>query len=243
MKADAERLKLDAIAQESLYATSINAAMIRYCFRILQRHLRPARVLEMGPAEGVMTELLRPHVQALTLLEGSSRFCEQLGARFPGTEIVNQLFEEYQPSRTFDTIVLGHVLEHIEDPVATLTRVSTWLADDGIVFAAVPNARSIHRQAAVVMGLLSAEDALNDRDRQHGHRRVFNPEQFRNAFYQAGFEIDIFGGYWLKPVSIGQMEASWTDEMTEAFMQMGERYPDIAGEIYVVARRRRRTAA
>ena len=45
----------------------------------------------------------------------------------------------------------------------------------------------------------------------------------------------MFGGYWIKPLSNGQIEQNWTAEMLEAFMELGERYPDIAGEIYVVA--------
>jgi hypothetical protein len=45
----------------------------------------------------------------------------------------------------------------------------------------------------------------------------------------------VFGGYWLKPLSNAQLEAHWTPEMLEAYMQVGERYPDIAAEIYVIA--------
>jgi hypothetical protein len=84
------------------------------------------------------------------------------------------------------------------------------------------------------MGLLPAENALNVTDVHHGHRRVFDPESFRGAFVQAALHIEVFGGYWLKPVSNAQIEGHWTAEMIEAFMQIGERYPDIAGEIYVV---------
>jgi hypothetical protein len=40
----------------------------------------------------------------------------------------------------------------------------------------------------------------------------------------------------LKPVSNKQIETSWNPEMLNAFMKLGERYPDIAGEIYVIAR-------
>jgi hypothetical protein len=47
--------------------------------------------------------------------------------------------------------------------------------------------------------------------------------------------IQVFGGYWLKPLSNAQLEAHWTPEMLEAYMQVGERYPDIAAEIYVIA--------
>jgi hypothetical protein len=85
------------------------------------------------------------------------------------------------------------------------------------------------------MGLLETEHSLNETDLHHGHRRVYDPESFRADFHSAGFKIEVFGGYWIKPLSNSQIEASWTPEMLEAFMQLGERYPDIAGEIYVVA--------
>ena len=85
------------------------------------------------------------------------------------------------------------------------------------------------------MGLLPAEDALNELDLHHGHRRVFNPESFRHCFIASGLDVEIFGGYWLKPVSNRQIEQDWTPEMLGAFMQLGERYPDIAAEIYVIA--------
>jgi hypothetical protein len=69
---------------------------------------------------------------------------------------------------------------------------------------------------------------------------VFTPESFRQCFVAAGLDIEIFGGYWLKPLANAQIEATWTPEMLDAFMRLGERYPDIAGEIYVVAKRRER---
>ncbi|WP_281051516.1 hypothetical protein [Thauera sp. GDN1] len=59
---------------------------------------------------------------------------------------------------------------------------------------------------------------------------------FRGDFLKAGLSIEVSGGYWLKPVSNGQIERDWTPEMLDAFMVLGERYPDIAGEIYVVAK-------
>lgn len=231
-----ETAHLERISAASLYASGVNSATIRYSFHIARRHLTGSTLLEMGPAEGVMTELLASTGQQLTLVEGSSLFCDNLRQRFPQAKVVHSLFEEFSPVCTYDNIVLGHVLEHVQDPVAILARARQWLTPGtGRLFAAVPNARSLHRQAAVIMGLLPQEDALNDMDCHHGHRRVFSPESFRNVFYQAGLTIDIFGGYWIKPVSNRQIEESWSPEMLNAFMQLGERYPDIAGEIYVLA--------
>jgi 2-polyprenyl-3-methyl-5-hydroxy-6-metoxy-1,4-benzoquinol methylase len=130
---------------------------------------------------------------------------------------------------------LGHVLEHVEDPVAILKKAKNWLAKDGVILGAVPNSRSLHRQAAVIMDIQATEDTMSELDYHHGHRRIYNPETFRGDFSKAGLKVMHFGGYWLKPVSNNQIHASWSKEMLYAFMKLGERYPDIAGEIYVIA--------
>jgi 2-polyprenyl-3-methyl-5-hydroxy-6-metoxy-1,4-benzoquinol methylase len=127
------------------------------------------------------------------------------------------------------------VLEHVVDPVAILTSVREWITPSGRLFAAVPNSHSIHRQLAVVMGLLESEDTLNETDARMGHRRVYSPDQLRGDISAARFHVETQGGYWLKPVSNAQIERDWTDDMIDAAMQVGERYPEIAAEIFVVA--------
>ncbi len=231
-----EKAHLERISNESLYSAGANSATIKHSFKIAQRYLTGDTLLEMGPAEGVMTELLATTGKRMTVIEGSGAFCADLRTRFPDANVIHTLFEEFETLEKFDNIILGHVLEHVQDPVEILKLASRWLKPNtGRIFAAVPNARSLHRQAAVIMGMLKQEDELNEMDHYHGHRRVFNPETFRNSFTQAGLNIEIFGGYWLKPVSNKQIETTWTPEMLDAFMELGERYPDIAGEIYVVA--------
>ena len=231
-----EKVSLNSIAGDSWYAKGCNAATVRYCAQVFARHMRTGSCLELGPAEGLMTAELVKRFEDLTCVDGAEAFCIELRKKYPRITVVNALFEEYEPNVNFDHIVLGHVLEHVEDPVSLLRRVREWVSASGVVLACVPNARSIHRQLAVLMGLLETEYSLNDTDRHHGHRRVYNAETLRNDFLHAGFAIEVFGGYWLKPLSNAQIEATWTPEMVKAAMQVGERYPDIAAEIYVVAR-------
>lgn len=145
------------------------------------------------------------------------------------------LFEDYNPCRKFDNIVLGHVLEHVENPVDILRKCKSFLSDDGLILVAVPNCNSIHRQAAVKMGLLKCLNELNETDRYHGHRRVYSYQELREDFIAAGLRVVQSGGYWLKPVSNKQIEESWTEDMIWAFMQLGEEYPQIAAEIYMIA--------
>lgn len=230
---EAERLAF--IAADSTYGKGANAATVRHSARVFSRYWRGGSALELGPAEGLMTPWIDRGFERITLVDGSALFCERLAERYPSATVVHSLFEQFDPIDRYDAIILGHVLEHVEAPGELLSRARAWLAPGGALFAAVPNAWSIHRQAAVRMGLLTDVHQLNDSDRKHGHRRVYDPLAFRDEFTRAGYSILASGGYWLKPVSNAQIEATWTDEMLEAFMELGEQYPDIAGEIYVVA--------
>ncbi|WP_323018065.1 class I SAM-dependent methyltransferase [Castellaniella sp.] len=134
---------LEKISEHSLYAAGVNTASILYSFQSDRRHLRGVNILEMGPAEGVMTERLATLGLKMTLVEGSARFCEDLADGFPDATIEHTLFEEFDPSDRFDNIVLGHVLEHVQDPVDILARARRWLTPGGRIFGAVPNARSL----------------------------------------------------------------------------------------------------
>jgi len=230
-----ESEKLQLIATQFGYSNGIMQSSIAYCFGILLDHLVPGNILELGPAEGVMTSMLHGTQRHLSVVEGSTKFCEMIKAKHPDVDVFNTLFEQFQPAGKFNNIVLGHVLEHVEDPEALLMQIKGWLAPGGIVFAAVPNASSLHRQAAVLMGLLVTENTLNSADIDHGHRRVFNPAEFLKIFKNTAYSIKKTGGYWLKPLSNKQIEDNWTPEMIAAFMRLGEKYPDIAGEIYLVA--------
>lgn len=228
--------KLDEIANNSLFTTPAGNATLYKSFEVLSRFMKQGSVLELGPAEGLMTEKLVKKFEKVSVVEGSSIFCKKLKERLPTVNVYNSYFEKFECNEQFDNIVLGHVLEHVDDPVFVLNHIKKFLKPDGIIFAAVPNARSIHRQAAVIMDLLDNEHSLNSLDIHHGHQRVFNPESFRDVFNKARLPITIFGGYWLKPLSNSQIEENWTESMLKAFMDLGERYPDIAGEIYIVSK-------
>jgi 2-polyprenyl-3-methyl-5-hydroxy-6-metoxy-1,4-benzoquinol methylase len=226
---------LQSISEQFGYSNGVMASSITYSYRVMIRHLVPGTLLELGPAEGLMTRLLVESFADITVVEASTKFCEILKVRHPEVDVINCLFEDFEPKRKFDNIILGHVLEHVLNPIALLKKVKSWLLPGGIIFAAVPNSHSLHRQAAVTMGLLNEECELNNSDIAHGHRRVFSPDSFREVFISAGLDINYFGGYWLKPLSNKQIEDSWSREIIGAFMLLGEKYPDIAGEIYIVA--------
>ena len=192
-------------------------------------------MLELGSAEGVATDVLYPYFNDYTIVDGADFFVESLKQRYPKIKAYCSLFEDYSPDIKYDNIVLGHVLEHVKDPVDILKKCSKWLNQEGKILCAVPNANSIHRQAAVSMGILDSIYQLNETDIKNGHRRVYDLQSFRSDFEKAGLKIVASGGYWLKPVSNRQINEGWTDDMVDAFLKLGEKYSEIAAEIYVVS--------
>ncbi len=206
-----------------------------YCGDLFRRYMKTGSVLELGPAEGVMTDLLFPYYEDYTVVDGADFFVKDILNRHPKIKGYSCLFEEFKPSVKYDNVILGHVLEHVDNPVEILKLTSNWLNDEGVIVAAVPNSHSIHRQAAVLMGMLESEKQLNERDILNGHRRVYDIEMLKADFIDAGLRIKESGGYWLKPESNAQIDKNWDINMIEAFMKLGEEYPNIAAEIYVIA--------
>jgi len=230
--------RLVKISNDSWYAKGCNGYTTAYSYKIFKKNSVNGSVLELGPAEGIMTDKIIKDFKDVTILEASPKFCNSLKKKYKNLNVINSLFENFSSKKKYNNIILGHVLEHVKNPNKLLKNLKKNLMKNGIIFCAVPNARSLHRQAAVILQILKNEYQLNNSDKHHGHRRVYNPETLRNEFLQSGYEILNFGGYWIKTLSNKQTEKNHSLKMIDAFMFLGERYPDIAAEIYVVAKKK-----
>jgi 2-polyprenyl-3-methyl-5-hydroxy-6-metoxy-1,4-benzoquinol methylase len=209
--------------------------LIRGRYETLKEHLIGPRGLELGPAEGQMTRFLRADFESLTIVDGASDLLDQIPSA-PNLTKIHSLFEEFQPNERFNTIIMEHILEHVEHPVALIKRAKNWLISGGRILLGVPNGRSIHRLVAVKMGLLEHPCQLNARDISQGHRRVYTPETFRKDITDAGLEIESMGGIFFKPLSNQQIQDTWTEEMILGFYALGKEFPLNAADLYAVCR-------
>jgi 2-polyprenyl-3-methyl-5-hydroxy-6-metoxy-1,4-benzoquinol methylase len=207
--------------------------LIRFRYETIKSKLIGPRGLELGPAEGEMTQFLINDFEQLTVVEGAAELLAQIPSRSNLVK-VHALFEDYQPEQPFNSIILEHVLEHVDDPTGLLSRVKNWLSPGGRLFLGVPNGNSIHRLVAVKMGLLDNPCQLNPRDLALGHRRVYTPEAIRADIERSGLTVLEIGGVFFKPLSNGQIQEHWTEEMIQGFYELGKDFPEYAAEIYAV---------
>ena len=208
-------------------------SLVRFRYETIKPKLLGSRCLELGSGSGEMTKFLINDFEQLTVVEGAANLLAQI-PNYANLVKVNALFEEYQPGHPFESIVLEHVLEHVDNPIDLLNRVKDWVVPDGRVFLGVPNGNSIHRLVAVKMGLLDNPCQLNARDYAVGHRRIYTPDTFRADIEKSGLTILEMGGVYFKPLSNAQIQENWTKEMVQGFYELGKEFPAHAAEIYAV---------
>lgn len=207
--------------------------LIGFRYKTLRPHLRGPTGLELGPAEGQMTQFLINDFESLTVVDGAAALLERI-PNYKNLTKIHSLFEEFNPRTKFDTIIMEHILEHVDRPVELLQRIREWLAPNGKALLGVPNGNSIHRLAATKMGLLKHPCELNSRDLAQGHRRVYVGETFRKDIEAAGLKVLEMGGVFFKPLSNKQIQDNWTEDMIQGFYELGKDFPQHAADIYAV---------
>lgn len=224
---------LDAIAQRAYAHDATGDGAVENIVHAthlpqLLRRLGPpegAAVLEMGFGEGTITAPLLAAGYRVELVEGSRELCNQAQQRFGEQLRVNcSYFEHFEPRERFSRVLSLHVLEHVDEPEAVVARMRDWLAPGGQVIAVVPNAESLHRQLAVMMGLQPRIDSLGPRDHLVGHQRVFTLASLVGLFEGAGFEVAEQFGYFVKVVP-NSMMTGWRPDLIEGLTTLSDQLP------------------
>ena len=198
--------------------------------------------LELGVSTGFMTEQLNRVFERMVCVDGSKRYIDMTKERLGGSAVKKvdfevALFEEYEPKQLFPNIIMSHIIEHVEDPIAILAKYRKSLTNDGVIHIAVPNAASLNRRIGFMLGMMEKIDQLSEKDHLVGHRRLYTYEMLLDHVKAADLEPLVCEGIFLKPLSKGQM-AHWKDELVDAFFEIGRELPAYSMDIYLMARPR-----
>ena len=85
----------------------------------------------------------------------------------------------------------------------------------------VPNANSIHRQLAVMMGIQETIYEFSPRDYEVGHQRVYDLSKMLSDITSAGFEIIFERGLSLKVLPNGMM-TEFPDTLLKALVDISD---------------------
>lgn len=198
-------------------------------------------VLELGSFKGDFTERLIPYFSDITCVEASDEAIAIAQKRI-GNKInfINKTFEEVNLESKYDNIILTHVLEHVDDPIALLKRINNeWLSEHGRLFLVCPNANAASRQIAVKMGLIGHNSAVTPSEVEHGHKRTYSMDSLKADVIKANLEIVYKSGIFFKALANFQWDGLLqTDIISKDYLegcfQLGKEYPDLCSSIFLV---------
>jgi 2-polyprenyl-3-methyl-5-hydroxy-6-metoxy-1,4-benzoquinol methylase len=215
--------------------------MHKYMVRSFEPFFREGSLLELGSFKGDFTKRLLPHFDDITCVEASSEAIatakKELGSNI---EYIEALFENVKLPRTYDNIILTHVLEHIDDPVLVLKRINKeWLSEKGRFFLVCPNANAPSRQIAVKMGLITHNAAITPAEKEHGHRITYSLDTLERDARAAGLNVVHRSGIFFKALANFQWDRLLnTDIISEQYLdgcfQLGQQYPDLCSSIFLM---------
>jgi 2-polyprenyl-3-methyl-5-hydroxy-6-metoxy-1,4-benzoquinol methylase len=214
----------------------MDALLIERELEIIRKTCTPGSktALEVGCGNGLATMGLSAIFPGLEVVEAAAGNIELLRRRLPGISCHHTLLEDFRPDRKFDYIFFLNVIEHVEDPVASLRHLAGLLRDEGLVFISAPNCMSLNRRAGYLMGLLDSYDQFAQKDYQVGHRRLYTTRMMEDHCTQAGLRVLDLKGLYLKPLSEKQMLALG-DAAIRAFHQLGEDVPEYCACLLAIA--------
>lgn len=138
------------------------------------------RLLDVGCGGGAFLRRMRKAGWTVTGTEPDAKAAARLAAQ-EGFPVYYSLIDMVQArEQHFDVIVLSHVIEHLPDPIHTLTQLRSLLNADGRLLLTTPNALSLGSRifGASWRGLEPPR-----------HFNVFSPASLRQALELAGFHI------------------------------------------------------
>jgi 2-polyprenyl-3-methyl-5-hydroxy-6-metoxy-1,4-benzoquinol methylase len=210
-----------------------DSVLIHYSWLRMKRRCGTKSALELGSADGLMTEELIKHFERVAVVEGAQKNIDWVRAHFPNVQVHHCLFEEFETHERFQDIIAARVLEHLDDPVAVLKQMKNHLAPGGQIHIVVPNADSMNRKLGLAMGMLSSLDELTERDRSAGHVRVYRKDLLTAHVRAAGLRVVELTGTFLKPVSNAQM-LGWDRNVLEGLFSLADELPLYCTELYAV---------
>jgi 2-polyprenyl-3-methyl-5-hydroxy-6-metoxy-1,4-benzoquinol methylase len=197
-----------------------------YSKRVIELTNKSDKILELGLGHGFSTIKFMNHFENHSVIEGSKKVIENFKSN---NATDNVKIEKFESNEKFDVIILGFILEHVDDPVLILKRFKKLLNKNGKIFVSVPNAEVLNRRVGYYSGLLNNITEFSKNDHLLGHQRYYTINTLKNDINSAGLSINKFEGIFLKPLSTKQLISLNLDKkIIDAYCKIGIDYPELS---------------
>jgi len=210
-----------------------------YPERIMRLCTSGQSLLELGIGHGYTTNRFSRYFKRHVVIDGSTLVIEQFRQRYPKcpVSIVQGYFEQFETDERFDVVVMGFVLEHVENSREILEKYKKFLAPGGRCFVAVPNGESLHRRIGHAAGLLDDMMSLGQGDLALGHARTYSVQRLNQELEAAGFQVARKEGVFLKPLTTAQLQLlTLSPEIISGMCEVAIDYPELSAALLFEAK-------
>ncbi len=118
------------------------------------------------------------------------------------------------PEQLFDAVTLFDSIEHMPDPILTLTEASKVLKNDGFLIISTPNINGLFPR--LTYNLLGRTIGAWEHPTPPGHVFQFSPDTLRVTLKKAGFElVDMADFDIFMPYTVGELENSIVSKLNK----------------------------
>jgi 2-polyprenyl-3-methyl-5-hydroxy-6-metoxy-1,4-benzoquinol methylase len=147
------------------------------------------RLLDVGAGEGTLVETANERGWQAEGTEISSVMITFMREKLGLTAHQGEVENVDLPGKSFDAIVMNHVLEHVKNPGTTLARVAELLRDDGVARIEVPNIASLSTRGKNLQSRFHLKKSPWKHYSTGHHFWFFSPSTLRHTAAKAGLQV------------------------------------------------------
>lgn len=100
-----------------------------------------SRLLEVGVGAGEFSAVAKEFLFDVTGLDIRPKYAEAI-SKMLQIPVYTEDFQTFQTEQKFDVLVMGDVIEHMQDPVGAIRKAHSLLSDQGVLWISTPNFES-----------------------------------------------------------------------------------------------------
>ena len=222
---------LSAYQGDNLYYFDEEIILNWYAKRIIDKFPNAISVLDLGLGHGITANSFSKYFTDYTILEGSQEIINKYRKDYPENtaNIVDIFFENFDTDKRYDLIIMGFILEHVENPIQIMSQYKNILGEKGNMILSVPNAEAMNRRLGCYAGFLDDITTLSDFDRELGHLRYYTIDTFKKDIETCGLKVRNIEGIYLKPFTTKQIiSLNFDQKVLDALCMLGVDYPELS---------------
>jgi 2-polyprenyl-3-methyl-5-hydroxy-6-metoxy-1,4-benzoquinol methylase len=240
---DSKKNHLDVISDvyndDNLFTLENRLMIEHYARLIAEKHTDTGKsCLDLGLGHGVAATILSRTIEDYTVIEGSKTIIDEYKNHNKDTNatIIQSYFEDFETDKRYDIIVMGFILEHVENPLEILNKYKRFLKESGIICISLPNFAQLNRRIGQLMGVIQTMEFFTDNDIDLGHKHLFDVESFKALISSADLKLLSLEGIYMKPITTVQIkQLDLGKDFLKALITIGKDYPELSVAMFAAA--------